>query len=110
VSHRRSPRAIGLTLDGPRERWAPPTLLGAIQGGWEDVVGPSIAAQATPVGERGGVLTISCSASVWAQELDLMGPVILERLGTLLGGDRISRIRCIAVPAGGGEWTRRGSG
>jgi predicted nucleic acid-binding Zn ribbon protein len=59
-----------------------------------------IAAEATPVSERGGVLTISCSASVWAQELDLMGPVVLERLNALLRrGEKLSRLRCVAVPA-----------
>jgi len=36
-----------------------------------------IAQQTIP---RGGVLTVSCTASVWAQELDLMGPSIVERL------------------------------
>ena len=30
------------------------------------------------------MLTVSCSASVWAQELDLMGPAIVERLNGLL--------------------------
>ena len=42
------------------------------------VVGESIASPGEPVSERGGVLTVSCSASVWAHELDLMAPDILE--------------------------------
>ena len=48
--------------------------------------------------ERGGVLTVSCSASVWAHELDLMAPAILERLNELLRDQRITRLRCVAVP------------
>ena len=30
--------------------------------------------EATPIAERDGVLTVTCEAAVWAQELDLMGP------------------------------------
>jgi predicted nucleic acid-binding Zn ribbon protein len=59
-------------------------------------VGPSIAAQAQPTAERGGVVTVTCSASVWAQELDLMSTAIIERLNEALGSAGISRLRCIA--------------
>jgi len=35
---------------------------------------------------------------VWAQELDLMAPAILERLNSLLRTGRVSRLRCVALP------------
>ncbi len=98
MSRRRSPRPLSLALDAARTEWAPATLLGEVQAAWSDVVGAVIAAEAKPVSERGGVLTVSCSSSVWAQELDLMGPVILERFGGSIGGGRITRIRCTALP------------
>jgi len=41
---------------------------------------------------------VSCSASVWAQELDLMAPAILERLNSALRSGRVSRLRCVALP------------
>jgi hypothetical protein len=44
------------------------------------------------------VLTVSCSASVWAQELDLMAPVIIEQLNSRLRRGEITRLRCVAVP------------
>ena len=75
---------------------APGTLLADVQRAWPGVVGPSIAAEAEPTAERGGVLTISCSASVWAQELDLMSVAILERLNAALASGAISRLRCVA--------------
>jgi predicted nucleic acid-binding Zn ribbon protein len=75
---------------------APQTVLGDVQRVWPEVVGPSIAAQAQPTAERGGVLTISCAASVWAQELDLMSVAILERLNAALASGVISRLRCVA--------------
>ncbi|MGI8864772.1 MAG: DciA family protein [Solirubrobacteraceae bacterium] len=94
---RRSPRPISLALEHARGDWAPDTVLAQAQQIWPGVVGAAIAAEASPTRERGGVLTVSCSASVWAQELDLMGPMIVQRLNGVLGGDRVKRLRCVAV-------------
>ena len=84
-------------LESLRDELAPPTLLAAVQRAWPNAVGPAIAAAASPTAERGGVVTISCSASVWAQELDLMAPTILPRLNAHLAGQRIERLRCVAL-------------
>jgi predicted nucleic acid-binding Zn ribbon protein len=95
---RRAPRPLGLAIERIQEELAPDTLLARVQSAWREAVGDAIAAQATPTAERGGVLTVSCSASVWAQELDLMSAAILERLNERLGGARITRLRCVATP------------
>jgi predicted nucleic acid-binding Zn ribbon protein len=95
--HRRSPRSLVPALDELRDSVAPATLLAEVQRVWPEAVGALIASEAVPSRERGGVLTVSCSASVWAQELDLMGPAILARLNELLGGSPLTRLRCVAV-------------
>jgi predicted nucleic acid-binding Zn ribbon protein len=95
--HRRSPRPMGLALGSLRDELAPRTLLADVQRLWSDAVGPMIAAEAAPVSARGGVLTVSCSGAVWAQELDLMAPSILERLNARLEGAKVTRLRCVAV-------------
>jgi predicted nucleic acid-binding Zn ribbon protein len=97
--YRRSPRPMTLALDQIRDELAPQTLLADVQRAWPAAVGPVIAQEAEPTAERSGVVTVSCSASVWAQELDLMAPAILERLGQLVGAGRVSRLRCVALPA-----------
>ena len=94
--YRRSPRSMQAALTVLADELAPETLLAEAQRAWPGVVGPSIAAQAQPTAERGGVLTISCAASVWAQELDLMSVAILERLNEALRSGAISRLRCVA--------------
>ena len=94
---RRTPRPLGLALDRARASWAPETLLGEIQTVWPQAVGAMIAAEAAPTAERGGLLTVRCSASVWAQELDLMGPAIIEKLNTSLRLGRVSKIRCVTT-------------
>jgi predicted nucleic acid-binding Zn ribbon protein len=99
MSHwRRSPRPLGLAIGGVRDDLAPATLLAEVQRVWPQAVGEAIAAEARPTAERAGVLTISCSASVWAQELDLMGPAIVERLNRSLERGSVTRLRCVAVP------------
>jgi predicted nucleic acid-binding Zn ribbon protein len=95
--YRRAPRSLQYALDGLTDELAPATVLADVQRVWPATVGPSIAAQAQPTAERGGVLTVSCAASVWAQELDLMAPQILERLNAALGDARVHRLRCVAV-------------
>lgn len=95
---RRSPRPLGSSLSLLQDRLAPAGLLAEAQLVWSRAVGSAIAAEASPVSERGGVLTVSCSAAVWAQELELMAPTIIERLNELLSGGNVARLRCVTVP------------
>lgn len=96
--HRRSPRPLAIALDPARVQWAPTTVLAEVQSAWLGAVGPAIAAEARPSSERAGVLTVSCSAAVWAQELDLMGPAILDRLNAGIRRGHLKRLRCVAAP------------
>jgi predicted nucleic acid-binding Zn ribbon protein len=89
---------LATALERVRDELAPETLLAKVQGCWSAVVGEAIAEQAHPTGERGGVLTVSCAAAVWAAELDLMAPAILERLNDALGDGRVTRLRCVTLP------------
>ena len=93
---RRAPRPLGEPLAALQDRWAPRSLLGDVQRVWPQAVGPRIAAEATPSGERGGVLTVTCASAVWAQELELMGPGLVEQINTALGGHRVTQLRCSA--------------
>jgi predicted nucleic acid-binding Zn ribbon protein len=97
--YRRSPRRAAIALDHVRDELAPDTLLAEVQRVWREAVGAAIALEAQPTRERSGVVTVSCSASVWAQELDLMAPSIVERLNQRLPSGRVSRLRCVALPA-----------
>ena len=57
-----------------RRRWGPPSR-------------PTRA----PSRERGGVLTVACDEAVWAAELELMGPELVDRLEASLGRRAITR-------------------
>jgi predicted nucleic acid-binding Zn ribbon protein len=98
MAWRRSPRQLGLAVERIRDELAPQTLLAEVQRVWPAAVGAAIAHEAEPTSERGGVLTISCSGSVWAQELDLMAPAIIEQLNAALRTGRVTRLRCVTLP------------
>jgi predicted nucleic acid-binding Zn ribbon protein len=98
---RREPRPLGLAVVALAERLAPQTLLADVQVVWADAVGKVVAAQAEPTGERDGVLVVTCSSAVWAQELDLMAPDLIARVNGLLGAEAIRSLRCQAVSARG---------
>ena len=95
---RRAPRPVAFALEQLTETLAPATPLAAVQRVWAQVVGAGVAAEASPTGLRAGVLTVACRASVWAQELELMGPELVARLNAELGSDELVRLRCKATP------------
>jgi predicted nucleic acid-binding Zn ribbon protein len=85
MSRRRAPRPAANAFQAALQRVAPKTPLAAIQAGWAQAVGERLAAVATPVSEREGVLTVECADAVWTQELDLMQETLLQRLREELG-------------------------
>jgi predicted nucleic acid-binding Zn ribbon protein len=95
---RRAPRPLGTAIGALTERLAPKSTLADVQRVWPDAVGAAVAREATPTAERDGTLTVTCRSSVWAQELDLMGPELVERLNAALGGARLAALRCVAAP------------
>ena len=94
---RRSPRPVGAALDSVTAALAPATLLAEVQRAWPAAAG-AFAAEATPVAERGGVVTVACPSAVWAQELDLLSERVLERLTAELGRPAVTRLRAQARP------------
>lgn len=85
MSRRRAPRPAANAFQAALQKVAPKTPLSAIQAAWSAAVGERLAAVAIPASERGGVLTIECADSVWAQELDLMQETLLQRLREEVG-------------------------
>jgi predicted nucleic acid-binding Zn ribbon protein len=91
---RSAPRPLSAALEGLTSTLAPATTLARVQAEWERAVGPAIALAARPTAEHDGVLTVSCEASVWAQELDFMAGDLIPRLNAALGSEAIRELRC----------------
>ena len=60
---------------------------------WPDVVGPEIARHTRAVSIHDGILRIHVESSVWAQELVLLRPQIVQGFADRLGPDEIREIR-----------------
>jgi predicted nucleic acid-binding Zn ribbon protein len=99
MSPRRAPRRAGGALRRVLERTAPKTLLAGVQSEWEQACGPRVAAEAQPVSEREGVITVTCRSATWAQELDMMQDELRGRLNAALGDDRLKGLRFTADAA-----------
>jgi predicted nucleic acid-binding Zn ribbon protein len=105
VRPRRLPRPFGDALRQARASAEPLTLLAAAQSAWSAAAGAQIATEAEPVAERDGVVTIACRSATWAQELDLLGPELLERLNAALSetgrGSDEAAVRALRFTADG---------
>jgi predicted nucleic acid-binding Zn ribbon protein len=103
VSPRDGPRSIGEAIRGVRAESQPATLLAAVQSVWREAAGARIAREARPVRERDRVVTVSCAAATWAQELDLLQEELLERLNRALAPRRISALRFVVGEGPGAD-------
>jgi predicted nucleic acid-binding Zn ribbon protein len=97
---RRAGSAVGALVDG----LAPASGLAALQRVWPQAVGELVAQQAHPTAERDGVVIVTCSSSVWAQELTLMAPDLIARIVGAPGAPEVRELRCRAAPAG--AWSK----
>ena len=91
---RLAPRSLSIAMRDFTNGLAPASTLGRVQQVWERAAGSAIALSARPTAERNGVLTVTCEASVWAQELDLIADQLIASLNAALGAAEIRELRC----------------
>jgi predicted nucleic acid-binding Zn ribbon protein len=91
---RRAPRPLSAFVPGYTAALAPASTLARVQTVWERAAGPAVAASARPTSEHDGVLTVTCEAAVWAQELDLMAGELVAKVNAQLPGEPIRELRC----------------
>ena len=89
------PRPLGDSIRALRRDAQPRTPLAAVQAAWSPAVGERIAAEARPVRERDGTVTVECRSATWAQELDLLHDELLERLNEGLDDVGVTRLRMV---------------
>jgi len=66
--------------------------LHAIAAAWPGIVGPNVAANATPLELAGTVLVVGTRSSAWSQQLHFLSLPILEGLRTVSGGIVVERL------------------
>ncbi len=90
---RRAPRALSFALARVTANLEPATILARVQGCWADAVGDVVSSEAQPVSERDGIVTVACRSSVWAQELEMLGPDLIAKLNAALGDPAVAQLR-----------------
>lgn len=91
------PKPINQLLDEFRNEEAPESLIASVQMVWVEVVGEKIAGVTEVIQERDGQVIVECCSSVWAQELEMMGPRISDRLIERLGNSGPINLRFITA-------------
>jgi predicted nucleic acid-binding Zn ribbon protein len=86
--------------------WQEEAAVGGVIGRWAELVGPELAAHATPEGYEDGILAVRADTTAWATQLRLLAPQLVRTLNEHLGGATVRRVTILA-PAGP-SW-RRGS-
>jgi predicted nucleic acid-binding Zn ribbon protein len=94
---RLAPRPLAVSVERLAGDLQPATPLARVQACWEGVVGPVVAAHATPLRARDGRLVVHCPDAVWMQEVTLMAPGLVEQLNAALGGEVVRELRCVAT-------------
>jgi predicted nucleic acid-binding Zn ribbon protein len=96
--HRGAPRKVAMAVEGLAERLTPMTTLARVQAQWPRVVAAlPVAAEGEPCALRDGVLTVRCSASVYAQELHLVGEDLIAAINGALAEPAVQALRVRAA-------------
>jgi predicted nucleic acid-binding Zn ribbon protein len=98
VRRRSAPRPLAPAFERVADAVMPRTLLAEVQRVWPAAAGAQLAAVATPVSERGGVVRVRCGSAVWAQQLDLLAPRVVEAINRELGRRAVTGLRADARP------------
>jgi predicted nucleic acid-binding Zn ribbon protein len=98
VSRRAAPRPLALAMDALAQRVEPATPLARIQRAWPAAVGPHVAPHATPLRERGGVLTVYCAESGWANDVALSALQYVAAINRELGDETVREIKVTGRP------------
>lgn len=96
VRHPYGPRPIAALLPGitrPAFKSAGPAAA-QVMADWPAIVGPSLAALATPRRFAAGTLTLGCAGPT-ALELQHLAPQLIERVNTHLGRAAVQRLRFV---------------
>jgi predicted nucleic acid-binding Zn ribbon protein len=89
------PRPVRHSLDRVTRSLGGPeaTVLAAVFGRWEDVVGPAVAAHSWPISVADGILTVAVDQPGWATQLTYLEADLRRRIAEVSGSDVVRRVR-----------------
>jgi predicted nucleic acid-binding Zn ribbon protein len=90
----RDPQLLGPTLDRllADRGWETDAAVGGVMGRWPAIVGPEVAAHATPLSYEAGQLVVQADSTAWATQIRLLAPTLLARLAAELGAGVVTSV------------------
>ena len=88
------PRPVGESLGRISRHLGapPPSALTAVFDGWEELVGPAVAANTRPLSLRRGVLIVAVEQPAWAAQLAWLESDLLHRFSERLGAGVVTTV------------------
>jgi predicted nucleic acid-binding Zn ribbon protein len=92
---REDPQSLNAAVGGllSARGWRQRAAVGAVFGGWAEIVGPQLAAHTRPESFDDGELVVSADSAAWATQVRLLAPQLLRRLAEELGAGTVRKVR-----------------
>ncbi len=100
---REDPQPLHAALGGllSARGWRQRAAVGAVFGGWPEIVGPQLAAHTRPESFGDGELVVLADSDAWAAQVRLLAPQLLRRLAAELGAGTVRKVRVRSGGHGG---------
>lgn len=72
--------------------------IGRLAVGWENVVGPRLAAESAPVSLDAGVLVVATSSGPWGAQARFLADEIRKKANAALGSDEVRKVQIVVRP------------
>lgn len=91
---------IGEVLDGLllERSFARGLPIGRLASGWEEMVGPRLAAESAPVSLDGGLLVVAASSGPWGAQVRFLADEIGKKVNLALGEGTVGRVQVVVRP------------
>src|SRR6516164_5909137 len=98
---RDDPQSLNAAMGGllSARGWRQRAAVGAVFGGWAEIVGPQLAAHTKPDSFEDGELVVLADSAAWATQVRLLAPQLLRRLAEELGAGTVRKVR-VRAPSG----------
>lgn len=100
------PQPIGKVLDIETHRrgWKRSLTIGEVTANWDKIVGPQVAEHCPIESFEGGTLVARASSTAWAQQLQLLLPLIHKRIDEMVGAGVVEKV--LVYPPEAPSWGR----
>lgn len=84
--------AAALARYSTRRKWTGRLEAARIFRCWDEIAGPTVAANAQPVRLHGGVLVVRAASTTWAVQLRYLAPDLVSRANAVLGEGTVTSV------------------